>query len=258
MTALRSRLTRRRLFAAGALGGGSLLFGTVARVRSVDVIAHRGFANERPENTLPAVRYAAERADGIEVDVRRCGSGELVCVHDETLERLTDGDDARRIDRTDWETLRTLSVESSDARVPRLAEVLEAVPADVRLNVELKERGLAPDLLSLLAEHDGAYLVSSFDATALRQVRSLADDPSLAYIFGDAADPAAALETAAELDCAAVHPSTGLCFETNVIGRAHDRGFAVNAWTVDSGTEAALLALAGVDGVFADSPILGL
>lgn len=249
------RLTRRRLLAAGAFGGGSLLFGAGARVRSTDVIAHRGFADERPENTLAAVRYAAGRADGIEVDVRRCGSGELVCVHDETLERLTDGDETRPIGRVDWETLRSLSVESSDARVPLLEEVLEAVPADVRLNVELKERGLAPDLLELLAANDGTYLVSSFDATALRQVRSLTDDLPLAYVFGHAADPTDALETAAELDCEAVHPSTELCFETNVVGRARDRGFAVNVWTVDSGAEATLLALAGVDGVFADSPI---
>lgn len=253
---LRSHLSRRRLLAGGVVGSASLLLGTAARVHSVDVIAHRGFADERPENTLEAVRYAASRADAIEVDVRRCGSGELVCVHDETLERLTDGAVTDRVGRLDWEQLQDVSIGSSDARVPRLAEVLEAVPPDVRLNIELKERGLAPDLPGLLEGFDGSVLVSSFDPTALRQVGSLTDGVSLAYIFDE--DPDRGLETAAELECVAVHPSTGLCRETEIVDRAHDRGFAVNAWTVDSGLEAAELALAGVDGVFSDVSLPGL
>ncbi|GAB3677126.1 glycerophosphodiester phosphodiesterase [Halopiger thermotolerans] len=246
----RSYLSRRRLLAGGALGSASLLLGAAARVRSVEVIAHRGFAAERPENTLEAVRYAASQADGIEVDVRRCGSGELVCVHDETLERVTDGAVTDAVGRLDWETLRSVSIGPSSARVPRLAEVLEAVPPDVRLNIELKERGLAPDLLGLLEGFDGTALVSSFDPTALWQVQSLTDDVALAYVFGD--DPDRGLETAADLECAAVHPSAGLCRETDIVDRAHERGFAVNAWTVESELEATRLALAGVDGVFSD------
>lgn len=253
---LRSHLSRRRLLAGGVVGSASLLLGTAARVRSVDVIAHRGFADERPENTLEAVRYAASRADGIEVDVRRCGSGELVCVHDETLERLTDGAVTDRVGRLDWETLQGVSIGSSDARVPRLAEVLEAAPPDVQLNIELKERGLAPDLLGLLEEFDGTALVSSFDPTALWQVQSLTDSVPLAYIFSD--EPDRGLETAADLECAAVHPSTGLCHETDIVDRAHEHGFAVNAWTVDSGLETAWLAIAGVDGVFSDVAFPGL
>ncbi|AEH36925.1 glycerophosphodiester phosphodiesterase [Halopiger xanaduensis] len=253
---LRSHLSRRRLLAGGVVGSASLLFATGVRVRSVDVIAHRGFAAERPENTLEAVRYAIPRADGIEVDVRRCGSGELVCVHDETLERLTDGAVTDRVGRLDWERLQTVSIGSSDARVPQLADVLEAVPPDVRLNIELKERGLAPDLLGLLEEFDGRALVSSFDPTALWQVQSLTDGVALAYIFGD--DPDRGLERAADLECAAVHPSAGLCRETEIVDRAHDRGFAVNAWTVDSGLETARLALTGVDGVFSDVSLPGL
>lgn len=254
--ALRSHLSRRRLLAGGVVGCASLLLGTAARVRSVEVIAHRGFADERPENTLEAVRYAAPRADGIEVDVRRCGSGELVCVHDETLERVTDGAVTDDVGRLDWEQLRSVSIGPSDVRVPRLADVLEAVPADVRLHVELKERGLAPDLLGLLEGFDGSAIVSSFDPTALWQVQSLTDRVALAYVFGD--DPDRGLETAAELGCVAVHPSAALCRETAIVDRAHERGFAVNAWTVESRLEAARLALAGVDGVFSDASLPGL
>ncbi|MCD6386790.1 MAG: glycerophosphodiester phosphodiesterase, partial [Methanophagales archaeon] len=56
------------------------------------VIAHRGASREEPENTLRALRRAAEcKADAVEVDVRKCKSGEIVVIHDETLERTTDG-----------------------------------------------------------------------------------------------------------------------------------------------------------------------
>lgn len=223
----------------------------VLRVRSHTVFAHRGFASEAPENTVEAVERAAPRADAIEIDVRRCGSGELVLFHDETLDRLTDA--TGRVDETDWERLRTLTVADSGALVPRFEDVLEAVPSDTLLNVELKERGLAPDLLEAIAGEEFDVLVSSFDRTALTQVRSLAPDLPLAYIFRD--DPAGGLRVAEDLDCVAIHPRKGLCVETDLVDDAHDRGFDVNAWTVDSRTEAASLALRGVDGVFADRPI---
>jgi len=55
------------------------------------LIAHRGFLSVNPENTVAAVEAAAAVADGIEIDVRRCGSGEPVVIHDETVDRVTDG-----------------------------------------------------------------------------------------------------------------------------------------------------------------------
>lgn len=215
------------------------------------LFAHRGFASEVPENTVEAVQFATSRADGVEIDVRRCGSGELVCVHDDSLERLTGVD--RRVDETDWETLRELEV-ADGATIARFEDLLAVVPDDVLLNVELKERGLADDLLEALEGHDGEVLVSSFDADALAEVRARDETVPLAYVFRTASPSArAVLETAADLDCVAVHPRVDLCFRTAIVPRAHRRGLAVNAWTIDSRLEAALVAVTGVDGVFVDS-----
>ena len=244
------RATRRRVL-AGVAAFVAVLAGVVGlRTASLSVVAHRGFADEAPENTVEAVRYAAGRADAIEVDVRRCGSGELVCFHDETLDRLTDA--SGRVAETDWERLRTLTVGGSDARIARFEEVLEAVPPSTDLNVELKERGLAPDVLGAIEGREFDVVVSSFDPTALTQVRSLAPEFPLAYVFSEEGD---ALGTAGDLDCVAVHPEKGLCFRRRLVSEAHDRGFDVVAWTVDSRLEAAALAAVGVDGVFADSPL---
>lgn len=242
--------TRRRVL-VGVAAFAAVLAGVIGfRTTSLEVVAHRGFAGEAPENTVEAVRYAAGRADAIEVDVRRCGSGELVCFHDETLDRLTGA--TGRVAETDWERLRTLTVGNSDARIARFEEILEAVPPSTDLNVELKERGLAPDVLEAIEGREFDVVVSSFDPTALTQVRSLAPELPLAYVFRKEGK---ALETAADLDCVAVHPRADLPFRSTIVPRAHDRGFDVYAWTVDSRLEAAALAAVGVDGVFADKPL---
>jgi glycerophosphoryl diester phosphodiesterase len=206
------------------------------------VIAHRGCASRGPENTLTAIERAVPHVDAVEVDVRRCGSGEVVVVHDATLGRLT-GDDQRVAD-TPWTTLRGLQILGSDARIPRLGDVVEAVPLSVGLNVELKERGLAGDVETLVADHPDVW-VSSFDAGALAET-SL----PRALLFDD--DWSSAMATAAGLDCDFLHPGYDLVLDDpRRVGRAHEAGFEVNVWTPPTDV-VPRLAEAAVDGVIVD------
>lgn len=214
----------------------------------MDCIAHRGFAATAPENTVSALREAAAEAGMVEFDVRRCGSGELVVCHDETVDRVTDGS-GPVADHTRAE-LAALDVLDSGEGVPTLEEVLGAVPADTGLNVELKERGLAADLVEALADHDHEVLVSSFDDEALRELEEVADLP-VAAVFSDS--PAAGLETAVELDAAAVHPHWEVC-NWAFVEQAHDYGLAVNAWTIADDAAARAASAAGVDGLVVDDP----
>jgi glycerophosphoryl diester phosphodiesterase len=146
----------------------------------VRCIAHRGFAGRYTENTLPAVEAAAAAgADCIEVDVRRCGSGDLVVVHDD---RLTDATGA--VADTPLSTLVSLSVLDSGAGIPTLDAVFEAVPDDVALNLELKESGLAADTLAVADAHDNDVLVSSFERELLAAVQDHSDLPT-ALLFAN-------------------------------------------------------------------------
>lgn len=215
----------------------------------MNCIAHRGFAGVNPENTVPAVRSAAAAgADWVEIDVRRCESGELVVFHDETLDRLTDA--TGPVSGAPLDTLRSLAVGDSEAAIPTLAEVFEAVPDGVGLNVELKERGLAADCLAVVDRHDTEVLVSSFDADALREVAAVSD-VRLGLLFANG--PAAALDLARDIGCGAVHPFRRCC-DAGFVDTAHGAGFDVNAWTVQSGTQADRLASLGVDGLIVDAP----
>ncbi|PSP96331.1 glycerophosphodiester phosphodiesterase [Halobacteriales archaeon QS_5_70_17] len=218
-------------------------------------IGHRGCAARAPENTVRAVELAAPHVDMVEVDVRRCGSGELVVSHDERLGRLTDG--AGRVDETPHARLRELRVENSDERIPLLSDLLAAVPAEVGINVELKHAGIAGDLLAILDDADNDVVLSSFDEDALAEVGARGEYP-LGYLFHRSIRRLGrnwrhALEAARNLDCAYLHPEYRLCLgRPERVERAHAAGFEVNAWTVKRARTVERLRAVGVDGVIVD------
>jgi glycerophosphoryl diester phosphodiesterase len=209
------------------------------------LIAHRGFAGAFPENTRQAVDEATDYADEIEIDVRRCGSGELVVIHDATVDRVTDGSGAVADHTID--ELRALDVLGTGEGVPTLSEVLRAVPTNIGVNVELKEPGIAVDALTRMSSLHPQTLVSSFLPGELADCRTAAPDVPRALVT----DGDDAVRTARDLDCEYVHPSIDACTE-RLVGAAHRQGLSVNAWTVRTRKEAEELAELGVDGIIAD------
>ncbi|RLM90406.1 glycerophosphodiester phosphodiesterase [Halobellus sp. Atlit-38R] len=218
-------------------------------------IAHRGCLTQYPENTLRAFRRSASVVDMIETDVQRCGSGELVIFHDETLDRVTDG--TGEVASTPLADLKEVSILGSGESIPTLTEAFEAVPTDVGLNLELKGRGVAPETVEVASRYDHEVIVSSFRPAAVAAARD-AGAASLALLLYEDEEAApdfdtdAALDAAAELDCEYVHPHVGLCLETDVVGDAHARGFGVNAWTAADEADLRELRARGVDGVVID------
>lgn len=216
----------------------------------MELIAHRGCGAVAPENTVAAVRRAARQLPAVEVDVRRCGSGELVCIHDGTVDRVT-GHRGPVAEHTLSE-LREMDVQGSGEPIPTLAEVVAAVPEGITLQVELKTPGLGADVLAQVAAHDPVRL-TSFEPAALRAVRD-GEFPT-GYLFRGEVDDALAI--ASELGCANVHPHWQTCRDTSAVARARDRGFGVYAWGIET-DPAALTAVraAGVDGATVDRPDL--
>jgi glycerophosphoryl diester phosphodiesterase len=212
----------------------------------MDIIGHRGCAAEFPENTLAAVRGCAEYVDMIEIDVRRCQSGELIVFHDDSLDRLTEasgpvGDFAYR-------ELTELTIGGSEEPIPLLTAVLDELPEGVGLNIELKETGLAPELLALRSSLPDRLIISSFDPSALDSLRE--SDLQTGLLSANNLDEA--IETAVELGCEYLHPEHSLV-DSDSIRRAHERGLSVNAWTVPTERDVRRLRADGVDGVIVDS-----
>src|SRR4029079_3209234 len=140
------------------------------------IIGHRGASAVESENSLAAfTRARADGADGVELDVMTCGTGEIVVFHDDDLVRL--GARPEKIAGTAFAVLRGVTL-TSGAKIPTLEEVFEACGPDMLVNVELKvpNRGpavLAPlvDGVAAIVERAGAggrVLVSSFNPFAVR------------------------------------------------------------------------------------------
>ena len=216
----------------------------------MQVIAHRGFADEAPENTVAAVEAASEVADAVEIDVRRCGSGELVVFHDETVDRVTDA--TGRLADYGFEALRSLRVCGSDQRIPTLSAVLDAAEAGTPFHVELKESGLAADVLTVLDGVDHPATLSSFQPPVVEEIRSFDAAVPTAFVASRLRDRP--VHTARRLDCAGVHLNHRLCLVPGVVPAAKAAGLTVNAWTPRRRAVVRLLARLGVDGVVVDSP----
>lgn len=212
-------------------------------------IAHRGFAGLYPENTLTAVRQAAQRADMIEIDVRQCRSGEPVVIHDDTVDRVTN--DTGPVNDISLATLQSMDVLGTGEGVPSLEAVFRAVPEDVGLNVELKEPELVDPVLDLAAEFDHDVLLSSFDIETLAAARDREPGVDRALLVGSSSE--AGIERAASLDCAALHPHWRL-LDFALLERAHRSGLDVNVWTISDPEKSKQYEKMGVDGIIVDEP----
>jgi glycerophosphoryl diester phosphodiesterase len=123
------------------------------------VIAHRGFSGRYPENTLKAFEEALKLPiDAVELDVRRTKDGVLVVIHDETVDRTTNGKGKVR-DLT-WSEIQKLDAgswkgkEFAGERIPRLEEALQLINARVVVFLEIKEPDTAPQVVEALRQLD--------------------------------------------------------------------------------------------------------
>ena len=157
------------------------------------IIAHRGSMDRCPENTMAAFRQAlADGADVLETDVRISADGALVCLHDPTLDRTTDG--SGPVGELPLEAIRKLDASGGDARyrgerIPTLAEVAGLIPEDRALAVELKGSAFSEEkslrvLLSVLEEAGivRRTLVLSFIAGQLGLLARLAPTLALGHV----------------------------------------------------------------------------
>ncbi|RQG90088.1 glycerophosphodiester phosphodiesterase [Natrarchaeobius halalkaliphilus] len=215
------------------------------------LIAHRGFAATAPENTIAAVKSAAEHADAVEFDVRRCGSGELVVIHDETLERVT-GSEGTVADSS-LEELRTRSVLGSGERIPTLEEMLAVVPTDTEINLEMKDHDIAADVLEALEGVDNRVVVTSFLSPELRTITDLDRSQPTGLLVNRRLETP--VTTAVELGCDVIGANYWRCLGTRLVPRAKSVDLEIHAWSIERRLTAIVLGLRGVDCVSADRPI---
>jgi len=220
-------------------------------------IGHRGAKGHIAENTIASIHKAIELgADGIEIDVFQCKSGEIVLFHDKTLEKLTNG--VGNIEDKNLEELRKLKVLNSSYSIPTLEEVLKSIGKDVFLNIELKGRNTAEGSLNLIKKYIernkiefNNILFSSFNWEELKDLRSLSDKVQLALITEQ--DPLLAIDYALKLKAVAINPNYKDLNE-QIISKINEKGLKIYTWTVNSKIQIDRLKVLNVNGIITDFP----
>ena len=215
-------------------------------------IGHRGAAGHAPENTLQSFEKAVLfGCDMTELDVHLCGSGELVVIHDETVDRTTDG--SGKVSVLTLNELKLLDAGQGE-EIPTLYEVLSLLRGMIGLNIELKGLGTAKpvhDLVKELGWDNKDLTISSFDWDMLNEYRVLDSNAKLGVLtFKNHGE---ALEFAEKIDAHSVNPYHGLLQE-KFVEEAHNKGFVIYTWTPNKESEIKQAIQKGVDGVISDYP----
>jgi glycerophosphoryl diester phosphodiesterase len=232
----------------------------------VSVFAHRGGREWAPENTMQAFANSLELGvDGIELDVHRCASGELVVIHDADLSRTTNG--AGLVAEANLDEIQRLSAglwfdkEFRQEKVPLLSQVLDLVGGQCLLNIEIKNApvaypGIEEELLDLLSTYSAPekIILSSFDHYVLLRLSELLGEhsPIKLALLADAV----LLDLKAyssRLKSAYFHPCFG-SLRQDIVEEAHAAGLKVNAWTLNQRGQWTMAIKMGVDGIVTDDP----
>ena len=221
--------------------------------RNVKNIGHRGAKGHIAENTLASIKKAIDLgADGVEVDVFKCLTGEIVVFHDKSLDKLTNG--IGLIEEKTLEELKKLRVLDSQEQIPTLLEVIKSIDEDVFLNIELKGRNTAEGSLDLVKKHitkSDNILFSSFNWDELKDLRKLDSEIKIALITRE--DPLLAINPALSLNAIAINPSYKSLNKNNT-SEIYKAGLKIYTWTVNDTVQISEMINLGVHGIITDFP----
>ncbi len=200
------------------------------------IIGHRGAKGLVAENTLESIQKALDhRVAGVEIDIHRCNTGELVVIHDETVDRTTNG--KGKVCKLTLEDLKTLEIDGQ-YKIPTLDEVLQVIDGRCLLNIELKGEKTAKLTVKAIQEclknkkwSRENFLVSSFDWSQLQKVQKL--DPEIRLGVLSEGKLKKAFRMAKKLNAYAIHPDYTL-LKRHHMWRAKRRGLKVFTWTVNA------------------------
>lgn len=227
----------------------------------MQVWAHRGASAHAPENTLPAFELAyLSGADGIELDVQLSKDGVPVVIHDERIDRVSNGNGY--VCNYTLEELKGFNVnqyfpEYGNVTIPTLAEVYDLVrDMDMVINLELKNsvifyEGLEEKVLRLAAEKglEERMIYSSFNHYSMRTIQKLLPSARTAFLFSEGFMDIG--EYAGRNGAYAVHPSLkNMEYPgVDIVRECHDKNVRVHVWTVDEAADVEKMRRFGVDAV---------
>lgn len=241
---------------------------TVGERKQVENVAHRGATGYAPENTIAAFNLAVEmKADYIEIDVQRSKDGELVVIHDTTVDRTTDG--TGKIGNLTFEQLRSLDAGSWKGEqfvgesISTFEEILDLYHGKIGILIELKAPELYPGIEEQVSKalkvrnldkpQNEKIIIQSFNFESMKKVNQLLPKVPIGVLTSNRADTT--LEALQEFSTYAdwFNPSYGIV-TVELVNQIHSLGMQIGSWTVRSQEAADLLFEMGVDAIISDYP----
>ena len=220
------------------------------------IIGHRGAMGHVTENTIPSIKKAIELGvDGIEIDVFKCKSGEIVVFHDKKLDRLTNS--SGYIEDLSYDSINKIKV-MGKYRIPQLIEVIDILPNEIFLNIELKGEETAKKVNEIITEFINRteskldrFIISSFNWKELEKFRLFNSKIPIAVLTDTT--PLNAISVAKKLNAVAINPNYKL-LNKNTVNEIKKEGLKIFPYTVNSLSDIDKMKTFRVDGIITDYP----
>ncbi|MHC1636519.1 MAG: glycerophosphodiester phosphodiesterase [Candidatus Methanospirareceae archaeon] len=217
------------------------------------IIAHRGARVEEPENTIRAIKRAFEcGADAAEIDVRLSKDKKAVVIHDDTLERTTNG--YGKVREKTFDELKELDAGKGE-RIPSLEEaLLFAKETGMELVIELKEEGMEKIVVEEILKQglEKKVIISSFFHSSLRKIKEILPIKTGVIISSLPVFPIKlAIDTKAEV-IFPMYPRLNM----EMVEEAKKEGIEVYPWTINKIEDFEKVRKMGIDGIVTDNPCL--
>ncbi|PIF69408.1 glycerophosphodiester phosphodiesterase family protein [Flavobacterium sp. 2] len=219
-------------------------------------IAHRGAKAYEPENTLQAFQKALDlNSDGIELDVHLSSDEQIIVIHDETIDRTTNGKGL--VNTFSLSELKSFLIDRK-YQIPTLKEVFDLVDKKCFINIELKGLGTPIKIVQLIEEYISDknwnynhFIISSFDWNMLEETSNLNPKIPIGVLTEENLDTALAF--AEKIKAKAIHPDFQL-LNTENVSEIQEKGFLVLPWTVNHEEDIQKVKSYKVNGIISDNP----
>ena len=235
-----------------------LSVGSCASNKDIIVVGHRGAMGHALENTIESVKKAIQlNVDGIEIDVFKSKTGELVVYHDPFLSRLSNSN--AFIEQISLDSIKKVELKGG-LSIPTLNEVIDIIPEKIFLNIELKGSNTAFETNKVIIEYlkefnlpPSKFIISSFRWDELKKFRNLNKDVPIAILVDSLHKIDNAIKLAKEINAVALNPNNKF-ITRKIVNKIQSNNIKVFPYTINSPKNIKRMKSMGVDAIITDYP----
>ncbi|MFT7248490.1 MAG: glycerophosphoryl diester phosphodiesterase [Arcticibacterium sp.] len=227
------------------------------------IIAHRGFSNIAPENTLIAFQKAIEcKADYFELDVHKTKDDSIMVIHDSSVDRTSSNHSKGKISELNYGDLAAFKVGYSkkfsskyeNEKIPTLREALELAKGKIKVCIEIKVYGVEKEVLKIVNDlgMNNDVIIFSFYYPVLAKIRKLDKNIPILYLIGEA--DKLTVDYAKLIEANAIGVGARTIVDKAFVNFAHSNDIELWKWTVDDDNEMQQLIDIGLDGLITNFP----